>query len=127
MKTKAITLASIFMLIVANFLSLALYSCSKDEPEEEVVSLVGTWNRTYQSGKDVATEEYTFNSDGKGMWENSYGVWASFKYEITAKNFVSMNMTFMRGISVWRESYNWYFQIKGDTLQLNGKKYVRER
>lgn len=126
MKTKAFLSAGrMILLVLATFFTLGFTACSSDDDETNTNSLVGTWSREYNNGKEIVNETYQFNDGETGFYSNSTGIWASFTYQITQPGVLSIKLVYQKGTNIWRESYGWHYSVEGNVLNLNGNKYTR--
>lgn len=125
----------------------AFVSCSKDDEKEKPQPnpLLGTWVREWtdreRDGKSLIYvevtryEQYTFDTDTTCRYENYAGTKGDFKYTVS-EGYIHFKGWWMPKVPEggrWsRDEFNWYYQIRGDSLYLNNsymgyQKYVKKK
>ena len=127
---------NIFQLMTAFILTLTsvgFYSCSNDDDDDNPEALIGNWNcdSTYGESSEKPYESVTFYSTYNGrvkFWDfYKRGKSGYFSYEISdGKINYKMKIYVNFGIGSYKDEGSWQYHVKGNTLYLDGRKYVKE-
>lgn len=107
---KLQSLASCLMLAV---MCLVFTGCSPDpEPVEEPVSVIGTWEHSYDGGYDL----YQFNANGTGKGVSSYGEAWTFSYSLNAETMKLVYTKEKESAKVWNIEF-----ISDSSIEVDGE------
>lgn len=108
-------LQSMVSCLIAAVMCLVFTGCSPDpdpEPVVEPISVVGTWEHSYDNGYDL----YQFNANGTGKGVSSYGESWTFSYSLNAETMKLVYTEENESAKVWSIEF-----ISDSSIEVDGE------
>lgn len=106
-------LQSLVFCLMATVMCLMFTGCSPDpDPIEKTVSVVGTWEHSYDGGYDL----YQFNANGTGKGVSSYGEAWTFSYNLNAETMKLIYTKEKESAKVWNIEF-----ISDSSIEVDGE------